>query len=104
MIDPETEDLIPLAEAAAILPKSFAEKRIHPTTLRRWTREGVDGVILEAVKVGRRLFTSKEAVMRFIQQQETAGTTRWRRSAKGTRSQARKERTKAILKRAGLEP
>ena len=104
MIDPETEDLIPLAEAAAVLPKSFAGKQIHPTTLRRWTREGVDGVILEAVKVGRRLFTSKEAVMKFIQQQETAGTTRWRRSAKSTRSQARKERTKAILERAGLDP
>ena len=102
MIDPETEHLIPLAQAAEILPKSRSGSRIHPTTLRRWTTDGVDGVVLEAVKIGRRLFTSKEAVRRFVRQQERGGTTKGSRLPQGHRDQARKERTKAILDRAKL--
>lgn len=102
MIDPETEQLIPLAEVAVILPKSREGKSIHPTTLRRWTTEGVGGVTLEAVKIGRRLFTSKEAVSRFIRQQAGAATPRRSASTQSGSRQPRKKRTKAILERAGL--
>ncbi|AWM39364.1 DUF1580 domain-containing protein [Gemmata obscuriglobus] len=35
-------------------------------TLRRWVSKGIRGIKLEAVKVGKSLVTSREAVTRFI--------------------------------------
>jgi hypothetical protein len=34
--------------------------------VRRWADTGVDGVVLETVKVGGRRFTSLEAIERFL--------------------------------------
>lgn len=57
------EHLLELADAASDWP---TESRPSLTTLRRWGRDGVRGVKLETAKVGWRVFTSREAVSRFL--------------------------------------
>lgn len=39
---------------------------MHLSTLWRWTRHGVRGVRLETMLVGGLLFTSREAIQRFL--------------------------------------
>ncbi len=39
----------------------------HASTLWRWCREGLHGVRLEYLKVGRRIVTSREALDRFFE-------------------------------------
>ncbi len=58
-----SEDLIPLSEAAFILPR---KARVNRATVYRWTLNGVGGVKLESVRVGSAIFTTKEAVTRFL--------------------------------------
>ncbi len=58
---PADEARVTFQEAASLLPG-----RPHPTTLWRWCRVGLDGVFLEYEKVGRILFTSREAIQRFV--------------------------------------
>ena len=60
------DGLMPLAEAARTIPG-----QPHLATVYRWVRHGVGDVRLEAVKVGGRLFTSQEAVDRFIRATST---------------------------------
>lgn len=60
------DDLIPLAKAARLLPADAQGRRVNPQTVWRWHRVGVSGVTLEAIKIGRRVFTSKAALDRFI--------------------------------------
>jgi hypothetical protein len=60
MIDPNTENLLSLAEAAKSLPG-----RPNVTTVWRWRNRGVRGVKLETVCIGGRRFTSREALARF---------------------------------------
>ncbi|MEW4527905.1 DUF1580 domain-containing protein [Maioricimonas sp. JC845] len=54
------EDLIPITNAAAHFPV-----RPHRATLHRWRMHGVDGYKLETIKIGGRVFTSREAIERF---------------------------------------
>lgn len=60
MIDPTTESLLSLTEAAQTLPG-----RPNVTTVWRWRNRGVRGVTLETVCIGGRRFTSREALARF---------------------------------------
>lgn len=62
------ETVLSLEALAARLPD-----RVHRTTLRRWAQEGVDGVRLEAVRLGRRWYSSVEALARFSERL-TAGS------------------------------
>lgn len=57
MIDFEREHVLTLAQAAKRLPGSP-----NPTTLYRWVVSGH----LDSIRVGRKLFTSAEAVRRFV--------------------------------------
>ncbi len=61
MIDPRSEGLVPLASATSDLPI-----RIDPSTWRRWAVSGVKGAVLETVRIGARLYTTREAVQRFL--------------------------------------
>lgn len=54
------ENLVTLAQAAKLLPG-----RPNISTLWRWSRRGVKGVILETLVVAGRRFTSTEALRRF---------------------------------------
>jgi hypothetical protein len=60
MIDPQTESLLSLTDAAKSLPG-----RPNITTVWRWRNRGVRGVKLETVLSGGRRFTSLEAIRRF---------------------------------------
>ena len=60
MIDPQTESLVSITEAAKSLPG-----RPNITTIWRWRNRGVRGVKLETILSGGRCFTSVEALRRF---------------------------------------
>lgn len=55
------ESLITMSAAAKL-----TAGRPHPSSLWRWTKKGVGGVRLESVQVGGRVFTSREALQRFV--------------------------------------
>ena len=57
MIDTAHEALIPLAEVPGLLPEP-----VHLETVRRWIRAGR----LDALRIGRKFWTSREAVHRFL--------------------------------------
>jgi len=64
-IDLTHEDVIPLREAPDLLPRLRRGRKVHVSTLYRWVSRGTNGVRLEAVKVGRTLVTSRQALQRF---------------------------------------
>jgi len=67
MIDPNTEALISLTEAARSLPGRRGGKRPHVSCIYRWTTTGCKGVILESLQCGGTRVTSKEALTRFME-------------------------------------
>jgi hypothetical protein len=58
-------ELLTLAEAARRLPRIDGKKIAIPT-LWRWCRKGLRGARLEYLRVGRRVCTTREALMRFF--------------------------------------
>jgi len=67
MIDPTTETLLSLAEAAKSLPRRRGGRPVHISCAYRWTKTGCRGVILESIQIGGTRCTSKEALARFFQ-------------------------------------
>ena len=59
------ENLVSLAEAAALLPR-IAGKRIAISTLFRWCSRGLRCVRLEHLRIGRRIFTTRAALQQFF--------------------------------------
>ena len=59
------EELLSLAAAARRLPKIDGREIAIPT-LWRWCRRGLRGARLEYVRVGRKICTTHEALMRFF--------------------------------------
>jgi hypothetical protein len=72
VIDTTTEPLITLYAAAALIPPARKGKKTNFSTIFRWVFEGVHGpdgerVRLEAVRVGCRWMTSRQALQRFVE-------------------------------------
>jgi uncharacterized protein DUF1580 len=67
MIDILNESVLPLRDAADLIPRLRRGKRVHFSTLWRWATGGSRGVKLETVRVGSTLCTSREAVARFVE-------------------------------------
>jgi hypothetical protein len=65
MIDPNTETLLTLAEAARLIPPRRANRPTHLSCLYRWTVSGCRGIILESLQIGATRATSREALSRF---------------------------------------
>ena len=90
------ETLLTFGEAVRELPAPNGRK-VHVSTLWRWSREGLNGVRLETVRFGRRLLTSVEAVERFCDRvarqdaHEIRQVSAPRRSPEQTRSATRRE-------------
>ncbi len=82
------ETLLSAAEAARHLPG-----RPSPATAWRWRTTGVNGVKLEFIRVGRRWFTSVEAIQRFIDAQSQDAT----RSAGGSLDQMARLQEEGLL-------
>ncbi len=66
-INIHVEHLLTLSQAARSLPRLRGEKPVHVGTIARWIKRGLGGVRLEAVKIGRTLVTSREALQRFAE-------------------------------------
>jgi len=60
------EQLVPLRNVPDQLPKRNG-KSLNPATVYRWCTVGLSGHRLETVRVGGCLFTSSEAIKRFIE-------------------------------------
>lgn len=69
-VDLLAEDVISMAAVARIFPGSRGADRVNPSTPFRWCTRGVRtpaGLVkLESFRVGSRLFTTREAVGRFV--------------------------------------
>ncbi len=62
-----TEEILGLSQAREVI-KELTGSRPDKSSIVRWIRKGLGGVKLEAVRLGGRdLFTSKQAITRFIQ-------------------------------------
>ena len=61
----ESEQLITLTEAAKLLPRVNGRKPAV-CTLWRWCRKGLRGQFLAYVRVGRRICTTRQAMLRFF--------------------------------------
>lgn len=66
MIDIRTEQLIPAKDVPAWLEARGYGHRVHTKTVLRWIENGCDGARLEAVRIGGRLFTSHDAIQRWV--------------------------------------
>ena len=72
MLDLTTETPLPLADACRLVPPARGGRRTHLSTLLRWILRGAkapagDVVRLEAVRLGGRWMTSREALQRFAE-------------------------------------
>jgi hypothetical protein len=72
MFDTTIGTPIPLAEAAKYVPPARQGKKTHLSTLLRWILTGVrtrsgEIVRLEALRLGNRWMTSREAIQRFAE-------------------------------------
>jgi hypothetical protein len=70
VLDLTTETPLPLAAAAKLVPPGRSGKRTHLSTILRWIMRGArspsgEVVRLEAVRLGSRWVTSRQALQRF---------------------------------------
>ena len=65
MINIGTETLLTPTGAARMLPTRRKGRPVHVSTIHRWMSSGVNGVRLDAIKIGGALHTSVEALQRF---------------------------------------
>ena len=72
-IDPLSDELLTLPQAAEILPRRREGSKVSASTLWRWYTRGSRGVRLEIVKVGGQTYTSREALRAFIEARSLAG-------------------------------
>src|SRR3954471_23181724 len=65
-IDISSEPPIPLAVAAAHIPRRRRGRKTAVSTLHRWATRGLRGVVLETLQVGGTKCTSVAALQRFF--------------------------------------
>lgn len=108
MIDLAAESPLSLADAAKLIPPARNGKRCHLSTPLRWVLKGakaLDGTVvkLEAIRLGGRWITSREALQRFAERLTPSLDPR---PAPAPRTDARRrraaERAAAELERRGL--
>jgi hypothetical protein len=72
MIRTDLELLVPLRTAGAIVPRPQGVRAPHRATLQRWALHGIRGVQLETIRIGGSVYTSREALARFIERTNAA--------------------------------
>lgn len=103
MHDLTTESLISLPEVLQLLPPGRRGKRPHLSTVVRWIARGTQGVRLEAIRLGGRWVTSREALQRWAERLTPAPDdtiTQTPRSAAARRRGS--QRALAALKKIGI--
>jgi hypothetical protein len=74
-IDPMTERLVPLKEAATRFPTRRRGAKVAISTIWRWIHVGTrGGVRLAALRVGSQTYTSERAISEFIAAQNDCRT------------------------------
>jgi len=68
-IDPLSDQLLTMTEAARLLPKRRGGSKVAITTLWRWRTRGSKGVRLATVRVGGCVYTTAAALRDFIESQ-----------------------------------
>jgi hypothetical protein len=101
MIDPLSEQVISLSEAAKSLPARRAGKRPHVSCIYRWTVSGCKGIKLESLQVGGTRCTSREALARFFERLSQA--TGIDREVPGVRTPSQRARDDARARRELIE-
>jgi hypothetical protein len=71
MIDVTNEELITFSEARDAFPGG---RRPALATLHKWRLHGIRGVRLETAQIGGSRFTSREAIVRFLKEQNAGQT------------------------------
>ena len=61
-----TEDVLTLSQVRSEL-FHICGRRPDKATMTRWIHRGVGGIKLDAIRLGSQLFTSKQALTRFIE-------------------------------------
>ncbi|MGO9108049.1 MAG: DUF1580 domain-containing protein [Thermoguttaceae bacterium] len=72
-IDPRREELIPLDQIPSSVVPGSKGRPAHPSTIKRWATRGINGVKLATLRVGQRRCTSREALIRFYIESNSAG-------------------------------
>lgn len=69
MIDVQIEQPLTFAQAArsGLIPRRRGDRPVAPSTLYRWSKQGIRGVKLETLRAGGGLVTSAEALQRFFE-------------------------------------
>ena len=94
---PTQKHRLTLSQAARRVPPYPDGKHVSPSTVWRWIVHGVRGVKLESYPIGRRLFTTAEAIERFSQRLREAHQQAHRADAQETatvrsRTEAQRQR------------
>lgn len=102
-----SEELIPVQDLPARLPPAKSGRRVHRAAVWRWVSEGLrapDGarVKLEALRMGRRWVTSKQAVARFFVRLSGQRVASDRTTGHGPATSGPSPTTVATLARFGL--
>ena len=71
MIDINEEQPIRLEDVANVIPSSRRGKSLSKAVIFRWASKGANGVVLETIRIGGGRFTSRPAIQRFIEAQNT---------------------------------
>lgn len=74
MIDLEHETLVPFRDVPRLLPVRANGKRLHISAVYRWVTRGVQGFVLESIRIAGTTYTSVEALQRFAEAQSRNGT------------------------------
>lgn len=106
MIDVASEETFGLIEASKIFPRGRRGKRPHLSTLLRWITDGCRApggrrVRLEALRLGSKWVTSRQAIQRFAERLTPSGDAPPSPRSATTRSRA-SARAAAELDRAGI--
>ena len=72
-IDPLSDSLLTLPEAAALFPRRRAGSKVSTSTLWRWYTRGSRGVRLEVARVGGHVYTTTDAIRDFITARSATG-------------------------------
>ena len=72
-IDPLSDELLTLPQAAALFPRRRAGSKVSTSTLWRWYARGSRGVRLEVARVGGQVYTTRDAIRDFITARSVAG-------------------------------
>jgi hypothetical protein len=108
VIDITTEQPLALADAAKLIPAARGGKRCHLSTILRWIHKGSRGpngtiVKLEAIRLGGRWLTTRQALLRFAEHLTPRMDDEPRQPPRGPEGRRRgSERAAAELEKFGL--